>query len=787
MVKTKIVLGAKLKRDIKQNWKQFLAIIFIAGLAVTLYVGLSANSQIFCDRVSHLYEAGNMADVWTTVTQYDAADETALRAIDGVSAFDTRFVISADVNGKAADALITDGDPIINHEATLEKGSHGFMLDQSVASVLKINVGDDVTVHFKAPSLSLIDGKDFTFVVTGIMTHPENLQNGSFSESYFLLTREVFYASFENMVNANYSSAVAPALISGFENSYVLTNQYLMQVSDEGQIKTVVESVNSYFGNFGDNRLVMCLDINNLPSNNVVQNDIVQAEKLTIVFPTIFFLVAVLVILTTLSQIILKERIQIGTMKALGLRKREIISHYLSLDMTVVSIGIVLGCIVGPLLLPFIMNQKYKILYSLPALGYSFPVWPAVGCALLLLLLSAIVCYLVIRKEINLTPAGSMRPAAPKAQKKLMIERIATREKGDMSVKMALRNIRVNLAKSMMVVIGVMGCTALLVCGFGIDDTLNHGVDVDMSEFYAADMIASYSSGNASLKSQIEAIPGVARAEEFSAYPATLAGVKTATSHVYVINDDSSFYDVPCPDGQIIISAKTADEIKAQAGDEITFTVLGANYSGTIGVVHESFYTHGIFVRKSLYPDLADSATNAWIDVQTGYAVEDVKADVIEGVLGVSSMTTREAMLSKINNILSGIHLMTLTVKVFAILLAVVVLYNLAMLNYKERYRDIATLRVLGFTRFEIAKSLIIEVMLLTVAGAFFGIFLGKPLEILVLSINKTPLVAFLYTVYPLSYVFAIALTLVTALMINIWLGSLTNRVPMVESLKSIE
>jgi len=787
MVKTNIVLSANMRREVRYSWKQFLAIIFIAGLAITLYVGFSANAQVFANQVDTLYRDGNMADIWTTVTEYKPSDEASLRVLDGVSAFESRMVLAANVNGKSANALITDGNPIMNKEASIDEGEFGFMLDTNFAKTFHIAVGDVVDTAFIVPAISLFSNANFSFTVTGLMTHPENIQNGSYSDCYFLVTKIVFYAAFEVMVNAKYSEPEASNIIDLFEHGITLKNQYLIKVEDGYPIETVVKDILAYFNTYASERLIMCLDIANLPSNSVVQNDIFQARELTLVFPTLFFLVAVLVILTTLSQIILKERTQIGTMKAIGLRKREIVFHYMSLAIVLCLFGIVMGFIAGPFLIPAIMSRKYALLYSLPAMVYTFPLWAAIGCAVFLLVLASLVCYFVVRKEVQLTPAGSMRPATPKAQKEVFFEKMIKQKNNNMSVKMALRNIRVNYAKSLMVIVGVMGCTSLLVCGFGIDDTLNHGIEVDMTEIYDSDMIVRFYADSPSLKTELEAVDGVKTVEEFSLFPATISLDKTISGKIYLMNEDTAFYQVPLDPMTVVLSRKVATDIGAKVGDEISFTVLGMNYVETVGLIHDSFFTHGIFAARSLFPSLSATPTHAWINNDEGAATDTVKASILSQVSAVSAIITHDEQAQRINDMLSSILLMTLNIKIFAVLLAIIVLYNLAMLNFKERYRDIATLRVLGFTRTEIAKSLVIEIMFLTIVGVFFGLFLGLPTEILVLVTNETPLVTFLYFIRPISYVWSILITLGTALAINLFLSSLTDRVPMVECLKSIE
>ena len=144
-------------------------------------------------------------------------------------------------------------------------------------------------------------------------------------------------------------------------------------------------------------------------------------------------------------------------------------------------------------------------------------------------------------------------------------------------------------------------------------------------------------------------------------------------------------------------------------------------------------------------------------------------------------------MKKRVENVMSGVYIMTDAIKVFAVLLAVVVLYNLALLNFRERTRDIATLKVLGFSKLEIAMSLIVETMSLTTLGVFFGSLLGFPFMYLVLYVNQVNLVEFLYHVFPLTYLYAFLITFVLAYVVNLYLASLTGKVKMVESLKSVE
>ena len=211
--------------------------------------------------------------------------------------------------------------------------------------------------------------------------------------------------------------------------------------------------------------------------------------------------------------------------------------------------------------------------------------------------------------------------------------------------------------------------------------------------------------------------------------------------------------------------------------------------------VDKIFYTfanNSLFVYQETLPELSKTSLNAWVNLKTdskGNAIRD-KEEIRKDLLaldGVSSLVSREDNAKRISSYMTSIKSMTNTIKFFAILLAVVVLINLAILNFEERSRDIATLRVLGFSRFEISRSLVYEVMILTIIGALLGLLLGYPLEYLVLSTNITPLISWIYIIYWYSFVIGFLLSVVTAFVVNIIISNRVNKVLMAESLKSVE
>lgn len=848
--KTNAVLRRKMLRQTLQGWKQFLAIIAIGGIAVTLFVGLLSNAQSLSDRVDLFYQQGNAADIYVTAQNYQSEDLAGIsNCLEAKDAVEARFEMGTRLGSQNAYAAVSYQLPSISKPVSIEAQSseqtntHYFMIDDAYwskkksgknESALHLDVGDkaDITYDLSGyltddlmkqiaaavlPSgTNVLAEKSLTVhpVVTGIMTTSENVTKATYYASTYLMSKDIFRESILTVLSANYQASFVDNLkISlmwgedadiAFPDTFPQTNQYLVKLADFGTKETKETALKAFFdGKVAAKRnLGAITDRSSNPWSIAVDTDVRESMQLTFVFPFVFFAVALLVILTTISQIILKERTQIGTMKALGLSKHQIYYHYISLTMVLVGVGTLIGCILGPIIIPYIMGQKYDILYTLPTRPFFvFPWWQALLTAAVFLLSGALVTLMVCHKEISLSPAQSMRPALVSFHShRDVVSEITRRPPGaaHLSIKVAFRNIRVNLVKSIMVVAGVMGCTALLVCGFGIEDTLNYGISRDLNYYYDSDISLGYEAIGATHASDFAAIAGVniSTFEEFCTLSSTLSKeksgnevtTKTYTSTLRFFKDDTTHWKFGLEKGSVSISSKIAEELSLGKGDTVNFTFNGTTYSGKVGIIYSAFTTHGVDAFYSDYPaiDQSKSYNAAFVDVNEGYTTEAVEKD-ITALSFVGHAESQNEMRSRIANVMSGVYIMTNAVKVFAVLLAVTVLYNLALLNFRERIRDIATLKVLGFSRHEIALSLMFEIMTLTGVGVLIGLPLGYPFMELVLYVNKVNLVAFLYHIYWPTFVYAFLITFVVAFLVNLYLTSLTGKVKMVESLKSVE
>lgn len=915
------ILFKKFFRDIFRNWKQFISILFIVGIASTLFIGLIGNSKSFSNRVTSVYERGNIADEWVTITS-DISDlesqEKILRDIQILSGnngeIEPRLYVPSTISLSDTVAIIQDTFPKINTAIDLESDGFDdndfFVIDKKLVNKYQlstgkeIQLGDKIDVSFQAVIFStlindflndedkiadairfvinnldindttktflksfadtngtfisyfasnyLLDSFDLgenvvlSIPVSGFMSHPENMENGEFSTNSFLLSSRLLINtalstissnfSSEKLINAlnDYKATLDNELVINVINSVI---EYIQKDNNDVKIDILISLLNSnisekvndrnnaetnrairnlynqvvvkldpsvsselfeiqvrtYFRLSETANLIAVLNRSSYPTVAVVENDIVQSRQLAYCFPIIFFVVAILIVLTTISQLVLNERTNIGTLKALGLSKPKIYLYYISMMDFVGFIGLLLGSIIGPVLITLILNIKYTILYSLPSVSIVFPRVTILIMALIVLALISSLTYILIRKDINISASESMRPLAPRINLK---PRRVNKFKS-LSIKIALRNMRVHLTKSIMVVIGVMGCCGLLICGMGIDDTLDYGVQTEVNNFYYSDILAQLNVGTKSGEAleELLTLEEVEKAEEFYGSTGTAtASNRQSQMNLYAISAYSDFfkYDYNLPNhhrniDEVGLSQNRAEDLGVHVGDTVLMDINGVNHEFKVGYIFYAFTLSGMVIYLEAYEDLFPTRTSAWIDIKDQYDHNLVNDKIAENCRTVASCATFESNIERIQSYMANIKTMTNTIKVFAILLAVVVLINLGILNFNERLREIATMKVLGFSRSEISRSLVFEALTLVLGGSILGTALGLPLEIMVLETNKVFIVSWTYVINWPTYLIALAITLVTALLVQIFISFRINKISMSESLKSVE
>lgn len=820
---TGALLAKKALRQIKGEWKQFLSIFLMGAIAMTLFVGLFSNADSLSNRVDEAYEEGEYPSLFVFTSSHAASDLDGLRSLlDEGDEIDSRLELSGKAQGKGVYFALTDGFPELSKPYNLqgEVGEDFFLVDYALgeeASALTtpILLGKQAEITLPLASFGLSsyaellasyvkpgkqnilasDELSFFLTPTGYMDNPENLSVSSYSSSTICISKDYFLSGILSEIEDNYDSS-AVALINQTITSLLGDNLYLIKLKDESKLDSLKAKIEDYFGRKaiygGEDNLLYVLSGEQCPWASNIEVEVSEATSLCFLFPAVFFFVALLVILTTFSQIIIKERLQIGTMKAMGVSQSEIRFHYSSMVAVLLLLSSVFGFVAGPLIIPAIMGQKYDILYSLPARGaFVFPTLPALLSCLIFLAAGVACALFATHKELRLLPSESMRAAPIHFKGRGGEVKEAKPKASRLSAKMALRNIRSALFKSFMVVAGVAGCAALLLCGFGIEDTIDYGIDNDIALAYNGDVTGSYAGVSYQKTQSYFDLPGIAKVEQSYLSSGDIkSGEKTFLSSVRLFEADHPCFDVEITPGTVAISLKVAEQLGVEIGDEVSFPLLSKTATAKVGAIYRAFSVNGV---AGLYSDFfADGQypyNYATITAEPRYSEESIKQEIIDSDSAsmFASVQTKQEVCGQIESITSGIKVMTNAVKVFAILLALVVLYNLALLNFRYRQRDIATLKVLGFSKSEIGLSLTLESAVLSIVGFAIGSLLGFPFMYATLKVNEVSLVRFLYHISLPSYIYAFLLTFIVAIGVNVLLSLYTGRVKMVESLKSVE
>ena len=697
----------------------------------------------------------------------------------------------------------------------------------NIASIKKLEheaVVNKLKEYVKTNASNILDNDylSLNVVPTGSMEHPENTSSSVSSPYSFITTRNFlipYIYGKDGVINKNYDIAKLKQDIEShpedellkecldvldvekkeLTNQYWCNNRYLTRLNHRNEANKYRNKIDETFTEESkSDKILFNVKLTDSTLYQQLNTEALQSKQLCYVFPPLFFLVAVLIVLTTISQIILKERKEIGTLKAIGVSNRSILSYYMSLTGVISLIGVALGLVIGPLLLPKVLNLKFEMLYNLPNPRFIFPTLIAVIMTLVVLIITTLVAFLIARKEAKALPVTSMRPK-PVNIKKKNISEAEEDNTHKLCFKMAVRNIFCSIPRSIMVIVGVLGCTALLCCGFGIDDSIQYGINNDTNMFFRTDSLIYFSNPTENTLNGLNHLVdnGVITAcEPFGCLPSTASrsGVieKTFSTNVYTINpySENKFFNIgyKVKDSEVAVSNKVAKALNLHEGDDIVFNFLGNSYAGTIGKVIDVFYMHGIYIDGTFsnFPMVTQYPTSAYARFNKDLDKNEVM-EQIRQVEGVSNVFDKKDLTGQITNISSSISYITLTIKIFAILLAVVALYNLALLNFKENIRNIATMKVLGFNRREVAESLFFEIITLSAVGALVGLTLGYPLTILTLSINQVPMCEFFYYISALSILISLLITLVVTSIINIFVGLRSKNVKMVESLKSVE
>lgn len=768
------MLKRKLLRDLWQNRTQFISIFLMAFLGLFVFAGIDAESTGIGISTAQYYEETNLADNWVMGTSFSTEEVKRLEALPQIASVDRKLVLE----GKAK---VGDGEepsmefnfvesmnssfPYIKEGEAFDVDKEGVWLEELFAKKWNLQVGDYVRLEY--------EGILFTEQIRGIIIHPEYV--------FYSLDSDSMMPNYGTYGYAYLSSKEYPIQDELYYNYMVIKQTNAGESAEESmEFKELVKDTLN-------RQNIVVLDRKQNGGIEAIASEQSQHEEMGIMFSAVFLLIAVMGIVTTMTRMTSNQRIQIGTLKALGFGKRKITWHYMSYGIVISSLGSIVGAVLGYLYLPLLFLPSMSAYYILPnwVTQMSVKTYYAIVLAILV---STLVSFLACRKELKDMPAITLKPAAPKNIRHSMLEKSRMWLSLNFSTQWNVRDVLRNKARSLMGIAGVAGCTMLLLCAFGCSDCVKEIAVWQYGELVTGQYKVIFGQQVTNLeKRQYKQQYKGQLVQEGSCEFRTDSLVKKGG---ITILDEGNYLHFQNADGEEIIlpqqgismSVKMAQVLGIKQGDFIEWHIVGEKewQRSRITALYRTPTGQGITLSREEYESLQYdfNPTSFYTNMTIPQYVKD--SDDISGVISIEQLKIDLDKNMEMMNLMVGILI------VAAVLLGIIVLYNMGVLSFLEKTREVATLKVLGFSSGRIRRILRQQNNWITMIGIVAGLILGYQfLDIMMQTMsedNDMPTV-----VYLASYLYSIIGTWITSTGVNYMLSGKVKTICMVDALKGVE
>ena len=782
------MLKRKLWRTAKVYKVQFISMILLIALGVGVFVGFNSEWVTIGEDTGSFFRDCGFAD-YRIVDEdgISSADVDKIRAIDGVSGVSRFLSVNGDVKGTDDQLALTVSESPHTSGFVLMEGSEydrwdpdGFWLMDKYAELNGVSIGDELTVSF--------EDYEFTGTVRGFIESAE----------YLVCVRD------ESQVMPDFNTYgyvyATPAMLKKVIEQKIREeepdlDEDIMSVAVKEVCDEVYPQVNvnssmdkediqdAVDGALGRTLLIMSKDEN--VSYKESRGEMSEGKTMGSVLPVLFLAIAILTMITTMNRITISEKTQIGTLKALGFRDSRILRHYTSYAVLISVIGTALGMVLGYLFCKAIMSQDGMMgtYFVMPDWTVRMPVW-IWAVVLLIAALTVLTGYLSVRDLLKGTAAETLRPYTPRHIRRVALERTALWDKMRFGTRWNMRDIFRHKSRSAMSFIGTFGCMLMLVASFGMNQTMKNFLNTfyDETAVYASKVFISADADNEDAVRIAEDLDG-----DFSASVSAKVGDRAVSVDVYsitrglyqFIDEDSNV--VPLPEDGALICKRLANEFGAGPGDVVTIEPYGTSesYDVKISGINRSL-SESISMSEGYAVKLGLTGSEAY-KINSVYTMKD-KNEVGTGSL-VTSVQSKQDIIDSFDSFMKIFYFFIIVLIAASVLLCLIVLYNLGIMSYMERYREMATLKVLGFRNRPIGQLLISQNLWISAAGTLLGIpagiwALNVLMDLLAGEYEMETLVG------PVSILLASALNLGTSLIVGRMIAGKNRHINMVEALK---
>ena len=751
------MLVRKMWRDIKENKTPFIAIFLMIFLGVFIYTGVNSEWNGMQIQSQDFYQETNLTDVIVYGENFDKSDIDVLINHEGIESVERRAVFNAPVvneKDKKIELHLLETNTIskikIVEGVAYEEGIDGVWLDASYAKENGIKISDMFLVE--------VNNRVIEKEVVGLVWHPEYV---------YSYTKESIVPDHKNQGFAIMSATMIP-------NKDSIPFTQLVIKSNDDQIKQIVESTLNR-----DSFVV--LERKDIPSFSVLQDEIKQHQAFGQVFPIVFFMIAVLSTLTTISRLMSNQRLQCGLLKAFGFKTQKIIHHYMTHILFITSLGAICGSISGPLIVPELIYPMMKTLYILPK-WQAVPLKSHLAIVIISVGLCMFVAYFVIFKQLKEKPSHLLRPAIRPFKIKerkhhLTIKRL------NFYAQWNMRDIFRNKIRSLIAIIGIAGCMGLMICALGMQDSMDDMMDKMFNTMQTYEMKAQINK-----QASVEEIKS--KMQGSALYEGTIELKKDLSTQSVILNvlEDTRYLKLESKQGELIelptegiaLSYNLAKSFNLKVGDVVTWKMFGQDkwYENRVQAIIRTPISQGITMSKVEYEKMGLTFMASSI---VGNKVS------LENMSGIDSVHyLQEDVASSMDTMLSGLDMMIGVLIIGAVFLGIIVIYNIGTFSYYEKTREMAILKVLGFKNKEVKKLLYQQNSWLSLIGIVFGIPFGYGLIYTVIS-TVSDMMDMRIMIDFSTYLLCIVCTFIISTFVMYLVLKKVKQIDMVGTLKSME
>ena len=765
--------------------KRFISILVIVLLGVGFFAGIRAVAPDMKNTLDDYYQKYNMYDIY--ITSNTGVRKEIVEKLKKDYDVETSYTFDAITTKKedyATKIISYNKDKKINLpkliKGRLPKEKNEVVIDNDFRKEIKI--GDKLIID--SP---LVDEKEVT--VTGYIESP--LYISTERESTNLLSGMIDYYLYipeENIISPVATTAYIK--LDSKDSRFSKDYESLVKKAKK-EIKSTLKKEKI------TGETWYTLDINSNTGFYQYNQDTERIDNVAKVFPLVFFIVAVLICLTTMTRMVEEERSQIGTLKSLGYKDSAIMFKYVLYASLATILGSIIGVLIGYRILPDLCFEMYKNMYRLGDIKLSYYSSLTFQGMLIALICTLGATIYTCRKALKESPASLLRPVAPEPGKRVLLEKIPILwNRLSFSYKVTVRNVFRYKKRFLMTIIGIAGCTGLILAGFGLKDCIVKMVPRQYEDIftYQAKITLNDEKNEDTIK-EIENNKKVIDLLEIEEETVTIDNKNTNQSVTLVIpkenpkgfiklQDRKTKQQYQLTDG-IIMTEKLARLLDVKENDILKFTGT-TSYSEKITHITENYLFHYIYLPKESYK----GNTYNTVLIKTKKMTEQEEksfANELKEIKGVSSITFTSATRHVFDDTMDSFAYVSLILIISAGALAFVVLYNLSSVNISERRRELATIKVLGFYDKEVYQYINRENTILTIIGIVFGLGIGNILTMYIIKTCEIDMLMFDSTIAWQSYIYAILITVSFTILVNIILYFSLKKIDMIESLKSVE